>query len=140
MKIRKTTDEKGNIVIEMKKINDGWINIEGEKEKINQELTNTEAWNYGIFTTEPTKHFHYGEYTKTFEFSNTFDPSATAEQLAKTLENRISQVRSWVAECKAKAHTETAEILTTNEVVERLQDENRLLYRNKAGQIKSLDI
>lgn len=140
MKIRKTTDEKGNIVIEMKKFDDGWINIRGEEEGISKQLTGTEAWNYGIFTAEPTKYFKYGEYGETFEFSDEFNPSFSAAQLAEILQNRISQVRKWVAECKAKAHVETAEILTADEVVERLQDENRLLYRNKAGQIKSLDI
>ncbi len=139
MKIRKTVTEKGYITVEIE-VDEKFMNIDHKTAELNKVLTGVDSNNYGIFTGEDEKYFSFGDYNIDFTFSKKYDKQASIFEIAELLEDHIKTVKNWIAKCKIKAHTETAEILTNDEVIERLKDENRLLYRNKVGQIQTLDI
>jgi hypothetical protein len=72
----------------------------------------------------------------TFEFERDDD----VEEIAEIIQERIDMVSSWFTECRSRAGVAVAEILTAEQVVERLRDEHKLMYRNVKGQIQVLDI
>lgn len=136
MKIKKEITETGEINIT--------FIVDGEEREqhfsLSRELTGTTCENgNGIFESWEEISFSFGEYKKMFELPP-LNQNDSVEKIARVIQERIDTVSAWVAECKSKAAITTAEILTTEQMVERLQEENRLLYRNRQGQITTLDI
>lgn len=139
MKLRKTVSERGEVKIAVT-IDNNWR--ENPSCCSSRKITGTDREERlsGVFAISKIGNFYYGEYSKTFYFSEELPESLEAAEYARVLQKRIETIRAWVAECKSRACVTEVEITTTDQVVKRLKDENRLLYRNKKGQIKTLDI
>jgi len=136
LKLRKTVTEEGKTKIEIE-IDGVWIKRPGGR--TSRKITGTSGeYGFGVFG-GGSDTLNFGEYKKYFTFSK-LDYTESAAEIAKVLQDRIDQVRAWVAECRSKACTETVEVLSSEQVVEKLQEESRLLYRNKSDQIQTLDI
>lgn len=78
-----------------------------------------------------------------------FDPRSTipgyykktdsAKHITDVLRRRFAGFFDALAKFE-QCHTDTAETITEEQVMQELKNENRLYYRNKKGQIKALDI
>jgi len=141
MKFEKRISEDGDIRIFVDDVSmDGGM-------QITRDLTGVTNSSHPLFNIKEDKQtFWYGSFKKSWFASNNSNEDSFGiiriedkiEEIARIIMLRITLIRAWVAECKASGGS--VEILEPEEVLERLQSENRLLYRNKAGQINVLDI
>ena len=83
--------------------------------------------------------FTWGNYVYDIPSSTHYSKQDSTVEIAEKLESRFTGFFKDLEEYK-KSNTETAEILTPEQVTKKLQTEHRLLYRNRSGQIKTLDI
>lgn len=103
---KKIMDKKGNVRIT--------VNNNETNHYLSRIITETDYEdNYGIFSlTKNYISFTYGKYKKNFNFNNLDDNDF--EKYVNEINNRITQVRKWVKECKDKEKTETI-ILVIND-------------------------
>ena len=139
IEMEKTVD-KCNVKIELK--------INGVQSNYGRTATgHTEGDNKEILNDDCLTVLYYGRHEKEFDFSvpsmQIWGPAINVGDTFNALILRIETVRAWVDECK-KSDAEcsgivSAEISDLDSLMKALKTENRLYYRNEAGQIKRLE-
>ena len=132
MKVEKSVDINGYIKI---KITDVPILPERTLSK----TVNTRTYDSDGTTLMAVTSFTWGNYVYDIPSSMHYSKQDSAVEIVEKLEARFTGFFKGLTEYK-KTNTEITEILIPEQVTKKLQTEHRLLYRNRSGQIKTLDI